>query len=138
MEVTEIQKKQHTLFWAMQKDTVRNMVSEKTMRWFNIYTKKDNVGYKPGQLRPGELGQWDLYHWLTDPEIGCEKSEAIIASGLTPTKIQEEEIREYYRESGIDPDNTEEMRIFDRIVNMSSDELDLEIERLENLLHSLE
>lgn len=61
------------------------------MKWFNIYTAPKNIGYEFGELRPGKLGQWDLYHWLTDPKVNaCGKKEAIFASGLTAQEVAEQ------------------------------------------------
>lgn len=121
-------------FWIAQRRAILDRVSVKTMEWFNLYTARDNVGYETGQLRPGKLGQWDLFGWLTDPEIGCDENEALIASGLTAAEVADERRRENLRENCVDPDNEAEVADFERRRSMSSEELDAEIERMEREL----
>lgn len=133
-EVTPLEKKQFFAFWTNQRHAIQGRLSENTMQWFCVYTACNNVGYDFGQLRPGKNGQWDLYHWLTDPEIGCNKNEALIASGLSATEVAEEERREKLRDCCVNPDNPMEVAQFERIQWMSPVELDAEIVRLEKLL----
>ena len=121
-------------FWIAQRRAILDRVSVKTMEWFNLYTARDNVGYETGQLRPGKLGQWDLFGWLTDPEIGCDENEALIASGLNAAEVADERRRENLRENCVDPDNEAEVADFERRRSMSSEELDAEIERMEREL----
>ncbi len=137
-EVTAKEKEEFFFFWLTQRKAVENRVSEKTMCWFNTYTSKDNVGYEMGQLRPGKLGQWDLYGWLTDLEIGCNENEALIASGLTAAEVAEEKRRENYRDKCVDPDNQFEIARFERIKGMNPEELDVEIASLEKQLAACE
>ena len=133
-EVSVEEKKQFFSFWLTQRNAIQNRMSEKTLRWFNIYTAKDNVGYEFGQLRPGKFGQWDLYWSLTDPQISCDENEAIIASGLTAAEMAEEKRREYYRQNYVNPDDALEVMMFERMKNMTPEDLDQEIERLEKRL----
>lgn len=133
-EVTPEERNEFVRFWSAQRRAIEGRVSSKTMSYFNDYTANDNVGYEMGQLRPGKLGQWNLYYWLTDIEIRCDKNEALIASGLTAAEVAEEERREYYRENYVDPDNKLEILDFERQKNMSMEELDAEIAHLEALL----
>lgn len=135
-QVTAQEKEQFFFFWLKQRTAIRGRVSEKTMRTFNLYTERDNVGYEFGQLRPGKEGQWDLYHWLTDREINCDENEALIASGLNAAEVAEEARREYYRENCVDPDDALDVATFERIQRMSPEELDVEMIRLESLLIS--
>lgn len=133
-EVTARERMESYLFWMTQRQAIEGRVSERTMYWFNLYTGKDNIGYEQGQLRPGKLGQWDLYYWLTDHEIRCDKNEALIASGLTAAEVAEEERRDSYRENGVDPDDKAEVAMFEHLKGMSPEELDAEINRLKALL----
>ncbi len=130
-EITEEDKKQFFAFWMTQRQAIEGRVSDETMYWFKAYTAKDNVGYGFGQLRPGKNGQWDLYHWLTDPEIHCDENEALIASCLTAVEVAEEKRREHYRENGVDPDDELDIAMFDRLQGMNPEQLDAEIARLE-------
>lgn len=133
-EVTPSERQEFLTFWAKQRQAVQERLSEKTMKWFSIYTSRDNIGYEFGQLRPGEMGKWDLYSWLTDPEIGCDENDALIVSGLTAQEIAEEERRENLRRNYADPDNPAEVYQFERIQRMNPEELEAEISKLEGLL----
>jgi hypothetical protein len=133
-EVTREERRQFHSFWATQRRAIEGRVSEKTMRWVNIYTAKENVGFEMGELRPGKLGQWDLYHWLTDLEINCDENEALFASGLTATEVAEEKGREYFEENYVDPDNPREIATFERLRGMGPAELNEEIGHLEAIL----
>lgn len=133
-EVTQDEKRAFLIFWGEQRKAIEGRVSEDTMRWFCIYTAAKNVGYEVGQLRPGKDGQWDLYSWLTDPEINCDKNEALIASGLTAGEVAEEERREQLRQKFVDPDNPREVADHERMERMTPEELSAEIARLEKEL----
>jgi hypothetical protein len=134
-EITPEEKKQFFFFWMTQRKAIEGRVSEQTMHWFNIYTDKDNVGYEFGQLRPGKLGQWDLYWALTSEQsIGCDENETLIASGLTVVEVAEAKRREHYRELCVDPDDQLAIAEFEKIQSMSPEQLDSEITRLQNQL----
>jgi len=132
-EITAEEKKQFFLFWMTQRQAIEGCVSEETMCWFNAYTAKENVGHEFGQLRPGKLGQWDLYWNLTGllQITGCNKNEALIVSGLTAVEVDEEKRREHYRENCVDPGDQLATAMFDRLQGMSTEQLDAEIVRLE-------
>ncbi len=134
-EITTKDREEFFAFWLKQRRAIEGRVSEETMQWFNAYTDKDNVGYGFAQLRPGKLGQWDLYWNLTgEQSVGCDENEAMIASGLTATEVAEEKRREYYRARFVDPDSPLEIAEFERINAMKPTELNSEIARLEALL----
>lgn len=131
-EITDEEKKQFFFFWMTQRQAIKGRVSEETMYWFDAYTAKDNVGYEFGQLRPGKLGQWDLYWNMTGKQsVGCDENETLIASGLTAAEVAEEKRGEHYRGNGVNPDNQLATAMFDRLQGMSLAELDTEIARLE-------
>lgn len=134
-EITAEEKEQFFSFWMTQRQAIEGLVSDETMYWFNAYTAKDNVGYEFGQLRPGKLGQWDLYWNLTgEQSVGCDENETLIASGLTAVEVAEEKRREHYRENGVNPANNLEIAMFERLQGMSPEQLDAEIARLESQL----
>ena len=134
-EITPEEKKQFFFFWMTQRKAIEGRVSEQTMCQFDIYTEKDNVGYEFGQLRPGKLGQWDLYWTLAGEQgIGCDKNEALIASGLNAAEVAEEKRREHYREQCVNPDDQFEIANFERIQRMTPEQLDIEIASLESQL----
>ncbi len=132
--VSDQERAEFRAFWAKQRSAVEGRFSEATMTWFCCYTAANNVGYEMGQLRPGKLGQWDLHDWLTDPEIGCDKNEAIIASGLSAAEVAEEDRREDLRRNFVDPDNAIEVAQHERLKKMTPMELDAKIVRLTKLL----
>jgi len=133
-KITPEEKEQFFLFWQNQCAAIQDRVSEETMYWFNVYTAPTNIGYEFGQLGPGKQGQWDLYHWLTDLEIGCDENEALIASGLTAAEVAEEKRRERYRADGVNPDDSRDVATFELYRAMSPQELKAEITRLEGVL----
>lgn len=134
-KVTHEEKKQFFYFWSEQRKAIEDLVSENTMHWFNIYTNRDNVGYEFGQLRPGKLGQWDLYWNMTgEQSVGCDENETLIASGLTAAEVAEEKRREHYRRNCVDPDDRLATMMFDRPQSMSPEQLDAEIAHLEKQL----
>lgn len=132
-EVTSQERAEFVRFWRQQREGIVDMVSAETLEYFDIYTASDNVGYEMGQLRPGKLGQWDLYFWLTDLEVGCPENEAILASGLTAAEVEEEKKREDLLEACVDPDNPEEVFNYRIMKEMTPEQLNAEIKRLENL-----
>ncbi len=79
--------------------------------------KLENFGYEQGDLRPGELGQWDLYYSL-----------------IFDFAIVQAEREDELRECGVDPNNRHEVAEHERLKRMSQDELTAEIELLESLL----
>ena len=134
-EITDEEKNQFFFFWLTQRQAIKGRVSDETMYWFNTYTAKDNVGYGFGQLRPGKLGQWDLYWNLTgEQSVGCDENETLIASGLTAVEVAEEKHREHYRGNCVNPDDRLATTMFDRLQGMSPEQLDAEIARLETQL----
>lgn len=131
-EITPEEKEQFFFFWMTQSQAIQGRVSDKTMYWFNIYTAKDNIGYGFGQLRPGKLGQWDLYWNMTgEQSVGCDENETLIASGLTAAEVAEEKRREHLRENCVNPDDNLEIVTFELLQGMSPEQLDAEISRLE-------
>jgi len=135
-EITPEEKEQFFVFWNTQRQAIEGRVSEQTVYWFNAFTARDNVGYEFGQLRPGKLGQWDLYRHLTGEQstVGCDENETLIASGLTAAEVAEERHYEHYHGHGVNPDNQLEMAMFDRFQYMSTEQFDAEIARLEKQL----
>lgn len=134
--VTQAEQEHFFDFWSEQKEAVRGRVSESTLEFMNLYTSPSGVGYEFGQLRPGKLGQWDLFYELTGPQSQniCDENEAMIACGLNATEVAEEQRREYYRGNCVDPDDQLAVAQFQRIKRMSPPELDAEIQRLEKQL----
>ena len=134
--VSPAEREQFFDFWSKQKEAIRGRVSDGTIEMVNWHTSPTGVGYEFGQIRPGKLGQWDLFCALTGPQSQniCDENEAIIACGLTATEVANEKSREYYRENCVDPDDQLAVAQFERIKRMSPSEIDTEIQRLEKQL----
>ena len=111
----------------------RNGASEKLVEVMGYYNSPDNFGYEQGQLREGELGQWDLYFALYQ-DFGHSKVEAAMGAGLTLEQIQQEERNQDILDSGFDPDNEWDVREYEILENATPEQLDMMIEKLENLL----
>lgn len=131
--VTKVERDAFFDFWSNQKVAVKGHVSEGTLEFMNLYTSPTGVGYEFGQLRPGKLGQWDLFWELSGPQSQniCEENEAMIACGLTASEVAEGQRQEFYREHYVDPDDRLAVAQFERMKRMSPSELDTEIQRLE-------
>lgn len=133
--ISDRERTEFFFFWRTQRLAIMDRVSEKTMHWFNVYTAKNNIGYGFGQLRPGKLGQWDLYGYLTgDQSLGCDENETLIACGLTVAEVADQKRRECLRMNNVDPDNRFEVAMFNQFQGMSPEQLDEEIARLEEQL----
>jgi len=91
-EITTQEREQFSVFWSEQRRKIEGRVSEKTMRHFDVFTGKDNIGFGATKLSPGKQGQFDLYfNLITEHIAGCSENEALIASGLTADEVLEEE-----------------------------------------------
>jgi hypothetical protein len=135
-KISQTEREEFFDFWSKQKEAVLGRVSEGTLEFMNLYTSPSGVGYEFGQLRPGKLGQWDLFYELTGPQSQniCDENEAMIACGLTATEVADEKRREHLRENCVDPDDRLAVVQFERLQRMSPTELDTEITRLESQL----
>ena len=134
-EISNADRKTFVEFWARRKKIITGKVSENTMKWFKIYTDLRNIGYEFGELRPGKLGQWDLYGWLIDPEINiCSKDEAMLVTGLTMQEITEQERRDHLENHGVDPDNLSEIAYHEMLQDMSPRQIKQHISKLEKHL----
>jgi hypothetical protein len=121
--VTRDQQIESAAFWRrhLQFLRSRNTVSEEALTWLGYFTKPDAIGYEQGQIRPGELGKWDLYYLLMEWLGG---SDLYIVCDLTASTVAQEEKREQLRNRGYDPDNADDVRQAEMLDSMSSAELD--------------
>jgi len=119
------------LDWNRHKQAVQAMGSEEGLRWLSILTQPTNIGEEDqGQIRPGELGKWDVYYFLFQ-NTSIPKAEALLLSGLNASQVEEQDFADRH---GIEPSDTESMKQARRLDAMAPDELDDEITRLEALL----
>ncbi len=133
-KVTAEQKAEFRKFWGDHMETLRTdtTIRFEVISYLSMLVQADNVGFDQGEVRPGELGQWDVYYELQ--EI-FSKEERLLASGLSAGKIAQAERRDHLEHTCcIDPDNPLEVAMIERLDAMSSSELDAEIARLESTL----
>ena len=104
--------------------------SQSLLMDIGLFCKRDAFGWGQGQLRPGHLGQWDLYFTLFQ-DFRHTKAEAAAGAGLSLKEIGEEEHREEMRSHGWSP---EEQKEYDYLKSLSPEELDNRIAELEKLL----
>lgn len=93
----------------------------------------DNFGFEEGQIRPAELGQWDVYFTLWQ-DWGLPKERCAMMAGLDIAEIRREENREIMKDCGFDPDSREDEAEYHRLKNMTKAGLDSEIKTLEEIL----
>lgn len=92
----------------------------------------DAIGYGSGQIRPGDLGQWDVFFALEQFDILYEKR--LLLADLSDSAVQREMEKNEMQSLGYNPDDPAEVAEFHRIKGMIPEELDTEINRLESLL----
>lgn len=133
-KVTPEEKADAARFWRDHLEALQNkdLLKPRVVSFVGSATQADNIGYEPGQIRPGKLGQWDLYDLLR--EFGCSEEECLLASGLTAGEVAAEERREELRRCGVNPDDPQDVAEFERMEAMSPEEINTEVARLEKLL----
>lgn len=86
--VTERERAEAVSFWRQRGKALNGnpSVSVECLLCLSIYTQPNCIGYGQGKIRPGKLGQWDMYYFLTlDTE--ATDTEALLISGLTATEV---------------------------------------------------
>lgn len=136
--VTHEEKMKTVLFWRQHAEHLRanKLVSENGLSWISMCTDSpEKIGYDgmEGQIRPGDLGKWDLYGIL---QMSCmfKEAELLLLADISPTMKAAEDRREEILYSGFNPDDPASVREFDRMKAMTPEEADAEIERLEGVL----
>jgi|GEM_PF-1933021 len=140
MTETVISRDEQIKWWVWWKNHIselekRGVVSKEHLDNLRLFiTKPEDIGYNSdcGQIRPGDLGQWDIFYNLDG--WGIPYSVKLLLSGLSDAEVKNEETREKIRNFGLDPDSKKDVVEFHRISNMSPKALDMEIKRLEALL----
>ncbi len=61
--VTDEEQKTWSLFWQRHEESLygANNVSLRYVRYLNILTQPDSIGYGTGKIRPGKIGKVDVY-----------------------------------------------------------------------------
>ena len=98
--------------------------------------KPENVGYEgpmESQIRPGKLGQWDMYDvYLAEHTL---EEERLLISGLTAEEVAAANRRIFLNDSGIDSDDPAQVAAAARLDAMTPAQVKEEIARLERLLN---
>jgi hypothetical protein len=127
-------------FWKQHAEQLRDskLVSDLGLQWISICTSStDNIGYGgEGQIRPGDLGKWDLYGLL---EMSCnfQPAELLLLADISPSEFENEKKRTEMSDYGLDLDKPQDVLEFEqlrRLSKMSPEERDVEIVRLTQLL----
>ncbi len=120
-------------FWARHFNALQNIegLSEEGLSSLRSITSPLNIGDGENQIRPGEMGKWDVF---SDPLI-CElpRIEQLLLSGLSAGEVAADEYRWRLHDAGVDPDNPTEVVEFERIQNMGPEEIATSLEHLEAL-----
>ncbi|MEK9195218.1 MAG: hypothetical protein AAB975_02490 [Patescibacteria group bacterium] len=125
------------LFWKRHADNLRktNVVSHEAITWVMTCTKPECIGFNSMEgevIRPGEIGKWDMFEMARQGGFGTQ--ECLLMADITVSQLAQEERREYMKDWGFDPDDSDEMQECERLEKMTAEELDAEIIRLRSLL----
>jgi len=133
-KVTEKEMGATVKYWRQHLDALQknDLVKPDVISFVSEATQADNIGYDSGQIRPGNMGQWDIYDLLL--EFGCSEEERLLTSGLTADEVAEEERREKLRSRCVNPDDPRAVADYERLEAMSPEELNEEIAHLEDKL----
>ncbi|OGN16321.1 MAG: hypothetical protein A3C88_00885 [Candidatus Yanofskybacteria bacterium RIFCSPHIGHO2_02_FULL_50_12] len=137
-EVTEQQRQQAVEFWWRHAENLRaqNLVSEEGLRWIAMCTRNPNqIGYDSmlGQIRPGELGKWDLLETLKMSAL-FDLDECLHLAGISSTEYAKMERDVHLHAVGVDPDDSNQVAEYERMATMTPTELDAHIKSLESQL----
>jgi biotin operon repressor len=128
----EIARRNSAVFWQKHIQALRSIgFDDDKISRLGHYVKPGNIGTGKGMIRPGELGQWDVFYTLVDSYP--EETDRMILAGLTPGQIGTHKLRNEMKARGYDPDNPDDVREYDQMRGVSSDEIEAHIEQLEDL-----
>lgn len=132
-EVTRQERQESISFWRQHEAVLQEgkLCDEEAMRWLHIYTQPNNIGYEFGMLRPGKMGQWDLYDNTMEM---LSQDQRLLISGLSAGEVTASDRDERYGLDPSDPNYLQEVASIERMQAMSPEELDNEIARLEALV----
>jgi hypothetical protein len=123
--------------WKAQLRAIKAMtgISEEGLKWFGLIIQ--NIGYEQGEIRPGEIGRWDVYYRLLT-DFNVPQTECLVMSGLTAKQVAEEEQLSQIEEMcGLDrnsPTFSQELDEVEKLRRMSQKQLSAKIAELEALL----
>jgi hypothetical protein len=132
-ELTMREKSDTAAYWGNHADELARLgLSDRVVASVACYANPNSIGYDQGQVRPGDLGKWDVYYSLKDY---LTPGEALLASGLSESEVAAEDERNRLRDTyGIDPDNPDQVAEIRELERLSPDEIASRIEERTALL----
>lgn len=128
------QELQDTLaFWRRHEDALQDShrVSDDALYWLRLYTKPSSIGYDFSQIRPGKLGQWDIFEMLVE----CLSFEdRLLISGLSTEEVARTELDDAYGLNPEDPRYEQDRTQIEHLEALTPVQLDTEISQLEGAL----
>lgn len=120
-------------FWNDHVDALvaTGAVRKGSLRLLLDLIRPGNIGFGQGQVRPGKLGQWDVYYALAG---AVRPSEQVVLAGLSVEEIAEAQWCSFLRQSGVDPDNQKEVEEFSRIRQMTREAVNRDLENSPRIL----
>jgi len=91
----------------------------------------ERIGFGQGQIRPGELGQFDVFY-ASEPYHSLQ--DRLLISGLSEDKVKETEREQEMKDFGWDPDNPEDVKEYEYFNSMTRPEAEAQLVVLEKLL----
>lgn len=76
--------------WDEHKKNLEGKISKQARQVLDFFTVPSNIGFEQGQVRPGELGQYDVFYMSL--EWGLTEDERRLISGLPTEALVEMEI----------------------------------------------
>lgn len=132
--LTKKEQLNESIFWQKQiKKLETQGVNKKILECMRWFTPLESFGYETGQLRPGNLGKWDMYYFLIDYR-DCSRAEAANACDLSIQEINKAEREDELSQHGIDASNPIEVAMYEHMEGLSPDELDEMIIAMEDSL----
>jgi hypothetical protein len=133
-ELTQDQQRKEHARWQKHLHGLKGQVDDESLRMALMWVAEPKqIGYGQGQIRPGELGRWDIFFEL---EIfGVSRAERLLLAGLTEEQLNEAERRDWLEINFVDPDNPQEVAEFDMVEAMPDGERK---EYLTGRIHALE
>lgn len=124
-EVSREEKQKWFYWWKDRLDNLRERGLATEDGFLNARTligSAGSIGYGQGQIRPGALGQWDVF-WELEM-YGVPYAERILLSGLSEVQVEAEEKRMRMKGRGYNPDDPDDVAEFERLERMTPDERD--------------
>ena len=126
IEVTEQERAGAVRYWAQHIAGLQGAgLPDDVMAALGMMTAADNIGYEQGEIRPGDLGKWDVYELCK--MWGFAEAHCLLASGLSAAELKIENDRMTLESAGVDPDDPRAVREYHAVNAMSPGQLDAQL-----------